>query len=637
MSSSLHTTLRSDSTGEWLRAHRQHFDALLGSVSDYAIFIMALDGSILEWNQGAVQLKGYEVAEIIGKNFSTFYSEEERADRLPQTELEVALREGRFASEGWRYRKDGSRFWAASTITTIHSPGGEPAGFLKITRDLTERKLAEESMRESEERLRLLIESVQDYAIFLLDPEGHVMSWNTGARRIKQYEDAEIIGTHFSVFYPAESLAIGLPATLLNEALRLGRAEDEGWRVRKDGSTFWANVIITALFDERRVLRGFVKITRDLSDQRQIQLMRESGKRKDAFLATLAHELRNPLSPIQTAAELIQECPGNTEVVPRMAAIIHAQTKQLGHLIDDLLDMARIRVGKVNLQISRIRLGEVVETALQTAEKAISEKGHRLSVDLPEQVVELEADPFRLAQILANLLSNAAKYTPAGGEIRLRAAVESDWLEVAVEDNGIGIPPVLQKSIFELFDQGAAGSPDGLGIGLTLVKMLAELHGGHATVFSEGEGAGSVFTIRIPFTGETGTEPRASNGIVSPPILHPQRVLVADDNRDAADTLAMLLRQKGYEVTVAYDGKAAIDLARSFAPKLAFLDIGMPEIDGLEAGKKIRRLLPGIFLVALSGWGSEDDRNRTQEAGFDLHLLKPGKIDEIQQAIDLAG
>ncbi|RYD28716.1 MAG: PAS domain S-box protein, partial [Verrucomicrobiaceae bacterium] len=290
--------LSSPETADWLREQREHFDHLVASVEDYAIFMLSLDGTILDWNSGAARLKGYTAEEIVGQNFSRFYSQEDLDRQLPETELVTAYRTGKFVDEGWRLRKDGTRFWAAVTLTTIRATNGEVAGFLKITRDLTERKLAEESLKDSEERFRLLVDSVQDYAIFMLDPEGHVMTWNNGAHRIKQYEDREIIGSHFSIFYPQEDRTINLPAALLMEAMRDGRAEDEGFRVRKDGTRFLANVIITPLYDEKRELRGFAKITRDLTDQRQFEQLRESGKRKDAFLATLAHELRNPLAPI---------------------------------------------------------------------------------------------------------------------------------------------------------------------------------------------------------------------------------------------------------------------------------------------------------------------------------------------------
>ncbi|HEX7261203.1 MAG TPA: PAS domain-containing protein, partial [Luteolibacter sp.] len=249
---------------------------MVASVEDYAIFMMNLDGSVLSWNAGAERLKGYTPREIIGENFSRFYSPEDLAQGLPDSELQTAFRTGKFTDEGWRCRKDGSSFWAAITITSIRANTGEVAGFLKITRDLSQHRQAAESLRASEERQRLMIESVQDYAIFLLDPEGHVMSWNSGAHRIKQYEEHEILGMHFSIFYPPEARAIGVPAGLLSRALRKGRAEDEGWRLRKDGTRFWGNVIITALYDGKKELQGFAKITRDLTGQRQIEVLRES-------------------------------------------------------------------------------------------------------------------------------------------------------------------------------------------------------------------------------------------------------------------------------------------------------------------------------------------------------------------------
>lgn len=622
---------------DWLKEQRGHFDHLVSSVEDYAIFMMSLDGTILDWNNGAAQLKGYTADEIVGGNFSRFYSEEDLERHLPEHELHTAFETGKFMDEGWRYRKDGSRFWAAVTITAIRATNGDVAGFLKITRDLTERKIAEDSLRESEERSRLLIESVQDYAIFMLDPEGHVMTWNSGARRIKQYEEQEIVGTHFSVFYPPEALAIGLPATLLAAALRDGRAEDEGWRVRKDGTRFWGNVIITALHDHTRELRGFAKITRDLTGQRQIELLRESGKRKDAFLATLAHELRNPLAPILTAVEMIQRAPEDQAMVSQLGDVLKTQVEQMAHLIDDLLDMARITSGKIALRKSRVLLADVVETALQTVRPAFAAHRHEFVCEILPQTVEIEADPYRLSQILSNLLSNAAKYTPDGGKIALTVSTdEPDRLEIRVKDNGIGIPRFLQHSIFELFDQGASGSADGLGIGLTIVKTLTELHGGTITVASEGEGCGSEFTLRLPMPPRVENHPTGSQG-VRPTSAPPgaARILVADDGKNAADILGMFLRMEGFEVAVAYDGQEAVEVATTFAPNLAILDLGMPKLDGLEAARAIRKLFPDIILAALSGWGTDEDRRRTTEAGFDLHLVKPSKPDDIRKVLDL--
>jgi len=627
----------SQEAADWLKEQRGHFDHLVASVEDYAIFMMSVDGTILDWNTGASRLKGYSAAEIVGENFSRFYSAEDLARNLPGHELQTAFETGKFMDEGWRFRKDGSRFWAAVTITSIRATNGDVAGFLKITRDLTERKLAQESLSASEERLRLLIESVQDYAIFLLDPEGHVISWNSGAHRIKQYQELEIIGAHFSLFYPPESLAIGLPAALLKNALRDGRVEDEGWRLRKDGSRFWANVIITALYDEKKELRGFAKITRDLTGQRQIELLRESGKRKDAFLATLAHELRNPLAPMLSAVDMIQRAPENQALVSQLGEVLKTQVGQMAYLIDDLLDMARITSGKIVLQKSRVVLSDVIETALQAVRPALAERRHELICEFPPQPVEIEADPYRLNQMLTNLLANAAKYTPYQGKIHLTTClVDEAHVEIRVKDNGIGIPRVLQSSIFELFDQGASGSADGLGIGLTLVKTLAELHGGTVSVFSEGEGCGSEFTLRLLVPPRSEVSPPPSRDINrSPAASSSKRILVADDSKNAADILAMFLRIEGYEVAVAYDGREAVEIAENFVPTLAFLDLGMPKLDGLEAAREIRRLFPKIILTALSGWGSPDDRRRTTAAGFDLHLVKPTKPDDIRKALDL--
>lgn len=607
---------------------------MVGGVLDYAVFVMSRDGLILDWNVGAAELKGYTADEIVGRHFSSFYSEQDKAAKLPQHELEIAASEGRFAAEAWRYRKDGTRFWASVTITAIRSDTGVE-GFLKITRDLTDQQIATEALRQSEERFRLLIECVTDYAIFMLDTQGHVMSWNNGARRIKGYEAQEIIGQHFSRFYPEEARAAGVPERLLKKAATEGSAEDEGWRVRKDGTRFWGNVLITAVHDDSGVHRGFVKITRDLTDRRNREQLEKTSKRKDTFLATLAHELRNPLAPMLPGVDVLLKAPHQTGRVVQVASMLRRQVDQMSRLIEDLLDLSRVTTGKIALRREQVALFEVIQRSVETAQPAIDAKHHRLSLKLPGTPVVLDADLHRLSQAISNLLSNAAKYTPPGGEIELSVEFPGDkLLRIRIKDSGIGIPNDSLDSIFDLFEQGERGSSDGLGIGLTLVQTIARLHGGTVTAQSEGEGMGSELILDLPVVASIGEMPEdESQPAPIDRAPSPLRVLVADDARNTADILCMFFELEGMQTGVAYDGLGAVEVAATFRPDLVCLDLGMPELDGFEAARRIREILPGAVIIALSGWGSEADHAKTQAAGFDHHLVKPVKPEDLREIL----
>jgi PAS domain S-box-containing protein len=323
------------------------FRLLVDEVKDYAIFLLDPEGRIASWNQGAELIKGYRPEEILGKHFSVFYPAEALARGWPEHELRVARREGRFEDEGWRVRKDGSLFWANIIITALRDETGELKGFSKVTRDLTDRRRQEELLRKSEERFRLLVEGVKDYAIFMLDPDGHISSWNQGAELIKGYRPEEILGKHFSIFYPADALARGWPEQELRIALVQGRLENEGWRVRKDGSIFWANVVITPLYDERRQLLGFAKVTRDLSDRKRIEALEEADLRRNEFLAMLSHELRNPLAPIRNALGVMRMSGVDESTLEWAMTVVDRQVAHLTRLVDDLLDVSRIASGKI--------------------------------------------------------------------------------------------------------------------------------------------------------------------------------------------------------------------------------------------------------------------------------------------------
>jgi PAS domain S-box-containing protein len=755
---------------------------LVHGTVDYAIFMLGPEGHVLTWNLGAERLKGYKANEIIGQHFSRFYPADIIARGWPEHELEVAQREGRFEDEGWRIRKDGTRFWANVVITALRDEHGCLRGFSKVTRDLTGRKQAEQSLRDSEERFRLLVESVKDYAIFLLNPLGLVASWNAGAQRIKQYEADEIIGQHFSRFYTPDAIKRGWPEYELKVAQAEGRFEDEGWRVRKDGSQFWANVVITALRAESGALRGYAKITRDMTDRKRAeesaralleettarrvaeesaqqiqsqreklrvtlasigdgvistdaegrieflnpvaqelvgwneeeavhraltdvfhiineetrepvdnpamralqegrviglanhtlliskdgteraiddtaapirdaegnvvgcvlvfrdigplkqanQALREASRRKDEFLATLAHELRNPLAPIRNSLQILKMQHVDPETVQESREVMERQVHHMVRLVDDLLDVSRVMRGKIELRKEPVELATIVARAVETAQSLIEAQEHRLDISLPSESLRLDVDPVRLAQVVGNLLTNSAKYTQAHGHIWLTAHREGKQAVLQIRDNGIGIAPDILPHVFELFvqaDHSSTRAQGGLGIGLTIVKNLVEMHGGSVAVRSDGLGKGSEFEVRLPLLMTKRREPHG-NRQDERQVRHPipgHRLLVVDDNQDSARSLAMLLRLEGHEVQIAHDGPAALELAKSYGPEMVLLDIGMPGMDGYEVARKLRQQsgLETVVLAALTGWGQEDDRRRTAEAGFDHHLVKP--------------
>lgn len=479
------------------------FSRLVDTVSDYAIFVLDPKGNISSWNPGAHRLKGYLANEIIGKHFSIFYTAADLAKDKPAYELAVASKVGRFEDEGWRVRKDGSRFWANVVITRLLDDEGVLIGFGKITRDLTERRL-------SELRYRLLIEGITDYAIFSMDSRGHVTSWNSGAQRIKGYAPDEIIGKHFSAFYPDEDRKAGLPETVLRTAEKEGHFEGEGWRKRKDGSKFWANVVVTALRDEEGTLTGFSKITRDLTDRKLLldELKRHSAELElrvrerdqsnaelEAFAYSVSHDLRAPLRAISGFADALrEECAQQLEQRGlEYVEEIAGASRRMNSLVQDLLEYGRL--GRISAPLASVNLLNAINEARLQLGKVPPES---LRVDVPAYL-SVCAHPQMLNQVIFNLLSNALKFHKKDSvpEVRVSAEEHEGVVRLNVRDNGIGIAPEHQERIWNVFERlHGRNSYAGTGIGLAIVKRATDRMDGSSGVVSH-PGNGSTFWIEL--------------------------------------------------------------------------------------------------------------------------------------------
>jgi PAS domain S-box-containing protein len=480
------------------------FRYLVESIRDYAIFLLNPEGYIASWNPGAERLKGYKPHEIIGKHFSVFYSAEEVASGKPAHELKVAAQVGSVEDEGWRIRKDGSRFWADVVISRVLDETGELIGFGKITRDLTER-------REAEQQYRRLIEGVTDYAIYSLDAKGHITSWNAGAKRMKGYETAEILGQHFSNFYTVEDVERGQPARVLETAMREGHFEGEGWRIRKDGTRFWSNVVVTAIRDEEGTLLGFSKITRDVTDRKalldtiqqhsqeleiRIKEREQTNAELEAFSYSVSHDLRAPIRAIEGFTDIILEDFG--EALPAQAKEylqqIVSSTARMNRLVQDLLNYGRL--SRIELDIGPVNVESVINEACNQLD---AEVRSRVSVSVDSKLmVKAHAAVFR--QVISNLMNNAVKFTKPGmpPKVEVRAFRHDNFVHIEVRDEGIGIAAQHQGRIFQVFERlHNAEEYPGTGIGLAIVKRGVTRMGGTVSLQSE-VGKGSTFKLEFP-------------------------------------------------------------------------------------------------------------------------------------------
>jgi len=601
---------------------KERFQLLVDAVTDYAIYMLDPNGIIVSWNPGAQRFKGYAESEVIGEHFSRFYAQEDRAAGRPQRALDIAKREGKFETEGWRVRKDGTRFWAHVVIAPIRDGDDILLGYAKITRDLTERRKTEAALRESEERFRLLVEGVTDYAIYMLDPEGHVTNWNPGAERIKGYTKEEIRGQHFSRFYTEEDLAADLPRRALEIAKREGKFEAEGWRVRKDGTRFWANVVIDPIYDDRRKLIGFAKITRDITERRSAQealaqaqaALFQAQKMETVGQLTggIAHDFNNLLTIIVNNLDLLtRNVTGARET--RLIESAQRAAERGAKLTQQLLAFSRRQPLQPALHDPNILI-EGFETVLRRA----CGETVRLSLSRPSRISTINVDGAQFEAALLNLVVNARDAMPEGGDLTIamgeitvtepRAAAwgipVGPYVSLIVKDTGVGMPKDVASRVFEpFFTTKEVGK--GTGLGLSQVYGFITQSGGHIELASE-PGQGTTITMLLPAHGDGQHEPGDED---SPDVVRPARetagtVLIVEDEPAVLDVATEIFDSLGYDVLTAPDATQAIEVLERDVPiHVLFSDVIMPNgMNGVELSRKARELRPGIKVLLASGY-----------------------------------
>lgn len=616
----------------------QRYDLLVRSVVDYAIYMLDLEGRVVSWNAGAEQIKGYAADEIIGRHFSAFYAEGDRSAGKPERNLREAATKGRFQDEGWRIRKDGERFWAWVVIDAVRDDDGQIVGFAKITRDLTERRAAEQALIDSERQFRLLVDGVTDYAIYMLDPDGRVTNWNSGAQRIKGYAADEVIGQHVSLFYTPEDEAAGLPAKVLGRAAREGRYEAEGWRIRKDGERFWAHVVLDAIRDEAGELVGFAKVTRDITERKeaeraladardqlfQAQKMEALGQ----LTGGLAHDFNNLLTAILGAAELASRHVGQNERLASLIESIRTSAQRGGGLTRQLLAFARRQPLETRTVDLREQLAETMGLLRHSMPAMIE-----LVSEISEQLWHVETDPSQLELAILNLAFNARDAMPEGGTLRLSARnataedlrdLSGDFVVLSVADTGSGIAPELLERVTEPFFT-TKGFGEGTGLGLSQVYGFAHQSGGDLRIESR-VGEGSTIRLLLPRSGAAAREAE-EEGDGRPRT----RVLVVEDDPVIGELAGELLRELGYAPkVVANAGDALREIAGQARFGFVFSDVIMPGgMTGLELARKIRERLPELPILLTTGYS--ETASRAQE--FPV-LSKPYTIDDLARAVD---
>ncbi|HSQ99322.1 MAG TPA: PAS domain S-box protein [Sphingomicrobium sp.] len=614
------------------------FKLLVQSIVDYAIYMLDPNGFVTSWNAGAERIKGFQTEEIVGQHFSKFYTEEDRANGMPQKVLETARKEGKFEGEGWRVRKDGSRFWASVVVDRINDEKGKLVGFAKITRDMTEKRDAQIKLFDAERRFRLLVQGVTDYAIFMLDPEGRVANWNAGAERIKGYRPDEIIGEHFSRFYTPEDFEAGVPKRALETARKTGRYEAEGWRVRKDGTRFWASVVLDAIRGDDGELIGFAKITRDMTEKREAQLRLEESREQlfrsqkmealGQLTGGLAHDFNNLLTAILGACELGLRNIGDQQKVQRMLEGVRGSAQRGANLTKQLLAFARaqpLEIKEVDLKQFFADVTTLVRPSLRSDIEVVTE--------ISDQLWPIDADAGALELALLNLAFNARDAMKEGGTLKISAhnevlegkpdGLRGEHVVLRVSDTGTGMSREVMERVFEPFFTTKRFG-EGTGLGLSQVFGFAKQIGGAVQVTSEID-KGSTFTLYMPASGSRNAahgRSRSSRTL--------GRVLIVEDDTFVAELAADMFSELGFESSRAHSAKEALEMvAAGEKPRLVFSDVVMPGgISGIELARKLRERFPELPILLTTGYSEQISATQ----GFPV-LQKPYELKGLAAAV----
>ncbi|QQR36133.1 PAS domain S-box protein [Devosia oryziradicis] len=620
-------------------ASEERYRLLVESISDYAIYMMDSAGTVMTWNAGAQRFKGYSADEIVGQNFARFYRPEDQHADIPRRNLRVAAAEGRFEDAGWRVRKDGSQFWAHVVIDRIVDASGRVIGFAKITRDITERKQLEDALRTSEQQFRLLVKGVTDYALYMLDPQGNVASWNAGAQRIKGYEEAEIIGQHFSCFYTEEERRAGEAEYNLDIVRQKGSVEREGWRVRKDGSQFWAHVVIDAIRDEHGELLGFAKVTRDITERREAQLQLDQARNAlfqsqkmeaiGQLTGGVAHDFNNLLMAILGSLEIVsQRMPHDPRISPFLENAVKGAQRGAA-LTQRMLAFAR----RQELESGPVDIAETVSSMRGIFDRVLG-PSVLVRSQIPSGLPAALTDRAQLESALLNLAVNARDAMPAGGSITVSAeerAVPTDagglkpgrYIVLSIRDEGEGMDEqTLARATEPFFTTKGVGK--GTGLGLSMVHGLAEQTGGRFVLDSK-PGEGTTAELWLPVAGDDAA-PAPVTEEAGPPAFEPKRILVVDDDALVLLNTATMAEDLGHQVLEATSGKEALAKLRSHPVDLVITDYAMPQMNGGQLASAIETEWPHIKVIVATGYSEmpEELRGKFERLGkpFWSHDLK---------------